>query len=104
LENFLDDMGEHPSPDCQLHRKDVNGNYEPGNCVWVPKTSHLLMSKGNNRTFIWKGRLRSLYQICGMEGVPYRVVHFLTRTLKWRLKNAVSMSGHASREKFREGM
>ena len=34
FENFLADMGERPVGRT-LERKNVNGNYEPGNCVWA---------------------------------------------------------------------
>lgn len=35
--NFYDDMGARPEG-LTLERKDVNGNYEPSNCVWADYT------------------------------------------------------------------
>lgn len=44
-ENFLADMGEKPDG-YSIEREDVNGNYEPGNCTWIP----LARQQHNKRT------------------------------------------------------
>lgn len=40
FEAFLEDMGERPSRDYEIDRRDPNGNYEPGNCRWLTKAEN----------------------------------------------------------------
>lgn len=35
---FIADLGPKPSPDHTIERRDVDGDYEPGNCVWLPRS------------------------------------------------------------------
>lgn len=37
FENFLSDMGDGFAPGLSVERDDVEGDYEPGNCRWIPK-------------------------------------------------------------------
>ena len=40
FEDFLEDMGERPSMDHQIDRRDPHGNYEPSNCRWITRAEN----------------------------------------------------------------
>ena len=60
FESFAADMGERPSPDHSLERKDNNADYCPENCKWGTReeqnnnkrTNHLLTHKGKTQSIM----------------------------------------------------
>lgn len=73
--NFINDMyhsylvhaAEHGEKNTTLERKDVNGNYDPSNCIWATKQ----VQNNNNRKitkYKYKGQLLTITQICELEG------------------------------------
>lgn len=66
FEAFLEDMGEAP-PGHSIERVDVNGHYEPGNCVWATAT---VQNRNTRRTqrFCYRGKTMSLPDLCEMVG------------------------------------
>ena len=56
FENFFEDMGERPSPEHSLERRDNDGNYEPSNCYWA---TELEQQKNTTRNvkLEYKGRV-----------------------------------------------
>lgn len=76
---FLADMGPRPTIRHTLERIRVTGNYEPGNCMWLPKPDQ---SK-NRRTvrLIRLGdRVKTIPDWCKETGVGYE-------TALWRIKH-----------------
>lgn len=47
FDNFLADMGPAPAG-MTLERKDNDGDYEPGNCVWAPR-----QAQNRNKRYPW---------------------------------------------------
>lgn len=59
FQRFLDDVGTRPSAHLTLDRKNNNLGYEPGNCVWVSRTTQN-SNRRNVHLVTYQGRTQSL--------------------------------------------
>lgn len=77
FENFLEDMGEKPSG-YSIERIDVNGNYEPENCKWIPFNQQ---ARNTTKTIklTYAGTTKPLVEWAEESGIK-------PGTLYWRIK------------------
>jgi len=72
FEYFILDMGPRPTG-WQIERDDVNGDYEPRNCRWIPGERQA-RNRRNNRIVAFHGEKISLVEAAERAGIPYKTV------------------------------
>lgn len=74
--------------DLTIERINVNGDYCPENCKWIP----LKEQSYNKRTTIWvdyKGRHVQLHLLCLELGKPYDTIHNRITKMGWDAERAI---------------
>jgi len=86
FEAFLEDMGTCPA-DHSIERIDVNGNYEPSNCIWADRITQARNTRAN-RNLTLNGETKCLKEWAddlGMDQASLR-----ERLDKWPLEKALT--------------
>lgn len=67
---FYEDMGVRPKNKYTIERINNNGDYEPGNCIWLPQ--EIQGSNKRNNIFIeYEGEIRTMSEWSRVTGIPY---------------------------------
>jgi len=70
FQNFINDMGKIPGNGFSIERKNVNGNYEKENCVWI-ETKRQARNKRNTIWLTYRGETKVLIDWAEHLGVSF---------------------------------
>lgn len=88
FQQFLEDMGEKPSPKHSIERKDNNGNYCKENCVWETKKKQAINRR--NTTFIeYNGEIKPLAEWAEIFNIRINTLHSRINH-KWDIHKALT--------------
>ena len=86
-----------PDETYTVERVDVDGDYCPGNCTWIP-----MSKQANNRTscvrICHKGVTKNLTEWCRELGLEYKLVHNRMFKLGWDFERAISTAVDTSKQ------
>ena len=87
FEAFYADMGDPPSDDHTIERRNNNGNYEPNNCYWATRAQQSV-NRRTNRLIEYEGRTQTITQWSRELGIPQMTISNRLRR-GWSIEDAL---------------
>jgi len=76
-----------------IERIDVNGNYEPKNCTWIPKSKQLLNQRRSHLVTAF-GKTQTIKEWSDESGIKYDTIERRLNSYGWNPADAVSVPPH----------
>lgn len=89
FEDFYADMGE-CQPGFSIERLNVNGNYEPSNCKWIPTHEQQRNKQGSVKVVV-DGVEMGMKEACLKLGLNYRTVQSRVNILGWSKEESLGL-------------
>lgn len=90
FENFLADMGQPPSPEHSIDRKNNARDYKPSNCRWAIEEIQM-NNRSKSRVLKHGGRSMTIEQWARETGIPHRTIGNRIDRLGWSISEALSI-------------
>ena len=75
--------------DLTIERIDVNGDYRPENCTWIPREKQA-RNRRTTKWVVYQGKTMSLAEASERAGLPYKHVHERIDKYGWSVEKALS--------------
>jgi hypothetical protein len=104
FENFFSDMGERPAPGMSVERKNNDGDYRPGNCVWATPIDQA-KNRSTNRNISFSGKKMMVTDWAKFLGMEKGTI-FARLRAGWSVKRTLTTPLYEkfSPKKFRVGV
>lgn len=86
--NFLEDMGNRPTPKHSLDRIDNNGNYCKENCKWS-SSKEQMNNVSTNRLITYNGETKTVSQWADVVGINNKALARRLTSLNWSIEKSL---------------